>query len=411
VRRAIHLAVICCCIVAIFPRAVAASESVEPGSERKWNARSVQVSLSRSLFRQSSAIKNGALVKGAIETAAAAWSSVAPVTFRLVESDLDSISDSRSGGDGKSLLTVAATAENIALFPEGANAPPAYTRLFFNRQGSIIEADVVLNPFVQFSTDATAGTFDLQSVITHELGHVLGLGHSPSMSATMYSRVPQNRNDVQQWNPTGKLSPTDISMIRSLYGASNQDIDCCASVVGNIPGKSTVVWAEEASSGRVVAAEVFTKGSYSLGGFMIGRYRVLAQPFETGAAAELAVREFELPTRLKTTALNTAPDVHLKYIGLNGELGSVPVHLSRGRTYQIVLGGVGLDPSNTRFGFNTPAISIMPGSVSSIEYGRGLSAIVISINVDSEAPEGDYSIFAESASGARRYLIGAISVD
>jgi len=309
-------------------------------------------------------------------------------------------------------VTVAATAENIALFPEGLSSPPAYTRLFFNRLGSIIEADVVLNPFVQFSTDGSPGSFDLQTVITHELGHVLGLGHSPAMSATMYGRVPQNRDDLTQKNPTGKLSLTDISMIRSRYGVSAAaGVDCCASILGNIPGKSTVLWAEEASSGRVVAAETFSKGSFGLGGLITDRYRILAQPAESGTAVELASREFEFPTRLKLGALNSASDVNLKYIGLNGELGSVPIRLSRGRSYQIFLGGAGLDPANTTFGFSTPAISIITGSVSSVDYGRGLSAAVVTVNINSDIPEGQYSVYAESAGGERRYLVGAISVD
>lgn len=52
--------------------------------------------------------------------------------------------------------------------------------------GTILEADVALNrnPLFPWSTDGSG--IDLQTVITHEDGHVAGLGHSPNPAAVMY---------------------------------------------------------------------------------------------------------------------------------------------------------------------------------------------------------------------------------
>ena len=392
--------------------AAIASESVSPERNRRWNDRTIELSLSRSLFRQSTSIKYGSSVKDSIEAAAASWSRVAQIGFRFLDSDLENVSESRSGGDGKSLVTVAATPENVALFPGENSAPPAFTRLFFNRQGLITEADVVLNPYLQFSTDATPGTFDLQSVLTHELGHVLGLGHSPSMSATMYGRMSHNREDESHAFPARSLSGSDVSMVRSVYGPASVDANCCASVAGMATGRSLIVWAEEESTGRVAAAESFSSsGRYSLGGFLAGKYRILAQLTESGTAAEVSVREFDLPTRLKNIALNPDSEVQIKYLGVNGELGSMPIHLSRGTIYQIVIGGVGLDPKIVTFGFSTSSISIAGGSALPFDYGRGLSAVAMTIHVDEGAAEGDYSIFVETANGSRHYMVGAVSVN
>lgn len=388
-----------------------ASEPVTPGPDRRWGSRSIQLSISRALFRPSSAIKSGAPVNAAVESAAASWSNVAAVSFRFIESESEAVSDARTGGDGKNLITVAGTVENIALFPKEGNSPPAYTRLFFNRQGSIIEADVVLNPFVQFSTDGSVGTFDLESVLRHELGHVLGLGHSPAMGAVMYGRISQNRELMESAEPKRELSDADVSMVRSLYGAEKASVDCCVSVAGAMSGKPLVVWAEDSSSGRLVAADIFAGARYSLGGFNNGKYRVLAQPSESGPAALVSERELELPTRLNKIVFGVPSGTAIKLIGLNGELGSMPIRLSRGREHQIFVGGVGLDPKSVSFGFSTSAISVVNGTVMAIDYGRGVSAVALSISVSEVIEPGEYSIFAESANGSRRYLIGAVSVN
>lgn len=46
--------------------------------------------------------------------------------------------------------------------------------------GALVEADIFLNSFFDWSTAAggEANRFDVQSILTHEVGHLLGLGHS-----------------------------------------------------------------------------------------------------------------------------------------------------------------------------------------------------------------------------------------
>ena len=95
-------------------------------------------------------------------------------------------------GDGISLVTVAITPENLRLFPRQAASPAAVTRVFKDAVGNITEADIVLNPFVRFSTDGSFDTFDLQDTLTHEIGHLLGLYQSRVWASVLYERAALN---------------------------------------------------------------------------------------------------------------------------------------------------------------------------------------------------------------------------
>lgn len=86
--------------------------------------------------------------------------------------------------------------------------------------GKILEADIFLNGQHYSWGDRTREdvSADLQNIITHELGHVLGLGHSqyrlPTMSRT--TRPSETRRRI--------LREDDVQGIRRLYPAVETDI-------------------------------------------------------------------------------------------------------------------------------------------------------------------------------------------
>jgi Matrixin len=73
---------------------------------------------------------------------------------------------------------------------EGSNTIALTSVYYDKRTGEIFDADMEINSIDHtFTTDSTFqnGTkFDLASVVTHEVGHFLGLNHSPEQSSTMY---------------------------------------------------------------------------------------------------------------------------------------------------------------------------------------------------------------------------------
>lgn len=59
----------------------------------------------------------------------------------------------------------------------------------FQGPGEIWDADIALNAFqFKFSTDGSSDSNDLQAVLTHEVGHWLGLDHSKDTNATMFAK-------------------------------------------------------------------------------------------------------------------------------------------------------------------------------------------------------------------------------
>lgn len=71
------------------------------------------------------------------------------------------------------------------------------------------EADMALNTNFSWSTDGSAGTFDVETVYLHENGHVLGLSHSDVTGAVMEPVYDGIRQSLHQ---------DDICGIQTIYG-------------------------------------------------------------------------------------------------------------------------------------------------------------------------------------------------
>ncbi|HWY08491.1 MAG TPA: matrixin family metalloprotease [Candidatus Acidoferrales bacterium] len=94
--------------------------------------------------------------------------------------------------------------------------------------GQILDADIYFNPsdsLVSFSTPAALSanpkSYDLESILTHELGHALGFSHSAVWSAMMFPFAPAPgtfsgmRPTAEQ--PDAPLGDDDRTGLRVLY--------------------------------------------------------------------------------------------------------------------------------------------------------------------------------------------------
>ena len=255
----------------------------------KWPVRTIQIALSSSLTWPSANIKPGSDVAGAARRALNAWSKVANIKFVVVPSRVQSISPA-SGGDGINLITIAPTTENLSIFGDENNA--ARTRVFYDSEtGEITEADIVINPFpysdagdlLQFSTDGTPGTYDLESTFAHEIGHLLGLDHSSVVAATMQAAQALNGTYGMPAFTERTLSEADRVAVRSLYGPCEDSGSVKGRIVNSMqgglqPSAGAHVWLEDLASGRVVAGtRTSANGKFSLGCVAAGEYRAMVE--------------------------------------------------------------------------------------------------------------------------------------
>lgn len=105
------------------------------------------------------------------------------------------------------------------------------TTTFFRNSGEIVDADIEMNaanfdftdgdgPPCQGRPSGDCVSTDIQNTATHEVGHLLGLDHSPFPDATMYASAPRGETSKR------RLSGDDIEGVCAIYPAGEPPTRC-----------------------------------------------------------------------------------------------------------------------------------------------------------------------------------------
>jgi hypothetical protein len=432
---------------------VGQASSFEPARAPKrsvrWTKKTITIAFSTSLTLPNASIKAGSDVTGAIHGALATWSAATNINFVAVSSNVQSISPV-DRADGINLITVAPNAENLAIFDD--ESIPARTRVFYDADsGEISEADIALNPYLyspagaplEFSTDGTPGTYDLQSTLTHELGHLLGLNHSNVIGATMNPTQALNGTFGLAAISERTLSESDRAAVKSIYGPRSDTGSIEGRIIDNqqgslLPAARAHVWIEDVVSGQVMASGTTnSNGGFYIAGIVPGNYRVMTEYLVSDASEDellsldlerrsggQSFRAVEIANSMRVAAGKTAQlnyvlvppqnspaTLNPRFIGLNSELSTVPVSVTRGKTFTLFLSGDAVDQvPGTGVLVTSSYLTVDPSSLKSHEFGGATPVISFDVTVALDTPPGDYSIRLQSNSGETAYLVGALIV-
>ncbi|MFW6365348.1 MAG: matrixin family metalloprotease [Spirochaetota bacterium] len=115
--------------------------------------------------------------------------------------------------DGKN--TVSFLVEWPSEIPMGKTA---YCRNWYNRRGDIVESDIIFNMAVtRFTTlrTNTPQSYYIEGVLSHEIGHMIGLDHIEDEKSIMKPFSPRSESYF-----LGEIDETTIKACQTLYAES-----------------------------------------------------------------------------------------------------------------------------------------------------------------------------------------------
>jgi hypothetical protein len=323
--------------------------------------------------------------------------------------------DTASTNAGASSSLVLFDEDNSSGYFPGGSGIVAITPISFDvGSGNILDADILFNGRdYTFSTDNTPGTFDVQDVITHEIGHFVGLDHAPNVSASMWPYVATN-----QWLHRS-LTQDDEAGAVAVAQQGNQSV-----VTGRIERASddsavsgAVVSALRASDGRLVAMALSSgNGNFTIKSLPAGDYWLHVTPLEGGMSsanltgngsvqtdfAPAFYGNYSVPTVFNVAGPNDSVNAGTLAVPADTtmrETTSGAVLLRRGQSAVVTVFGTGFNSGSMTMTAKSPHVSVS-NITSGASFVRG------TVTIGAGAPYGSYDLFLkgitnfEVASGA-----------
>jgi hypothetical protein len=298
----------------------------------------------------------------------------------------------------------------------------ALTTNWYHDDGSLYEADIQLDP------SALASNYNVQQIVEHEVGHLLGLDHSAVLTSVMYPYVGQGGSTA--------LDSDDRIAIAQIYPRNTVD-SVGSTLEGRVMGDRGGVFAAQVvalnDQGEPVATGLTDPyGQFVLKGVPEGTYRIYAEPLDgpvdtqnlQGVYRSASVKSF--PTRFTDSGTirvdgakvygnltingSGATQLNPKWIGAfppqssSISLSSMPVTVKPGTTTAIAIGGDGFVSGMTTFDIPNSGFR----RVSDFSYAGNYAYATFTIAPD--AAGGSVAVLVKSGNESAA-LTGALRVD
>jgi hypothetical protein len=335
---------------------------------------------------------------GVIDRAFDAWTEVegARVTFQPA-----GVISTRPGKDGQNSVTFVDD-----LFA-GQNFL-ALTTNWYDDTGHTTEADIQIDPSV------VANRYNLQLLVEHEVGHLLGLDHSGVLSSVMYPFVGRGNS--------APLDSDDIVGIGTLYPRTDPT-STTATLSGRVMGDNGGIYAAQVvalnDNGEPVASALTnSNGEFEITGVPAGTYRLYAEPLDGPVDVRnlsgmwQMAKTYSFPTeffdggplRVKAGGiygnliLNSAGSTKLnpKFIGAFApgtnslSLDATPLTVMAGQTIAIAVAGDGFIGGMTTFDIPNP------GFQRKSEFAYSGNYVYATFAIAPNAPPGSVSVLVKN---------------
>jgi hypothetical protein len=221
----------------------------------------------------------------------ASWQGLTTANISFTEG---SATNARPGYDQINLITTSPTADEYSSSALGLTIAYSFdhggVHDEFGRTvdfpGQTLEADIMFNPLAQFSTSPVtpADKTDLQSVVTHEIGHFLGLDHTSLLSSVMFPSVTDGTSYARV------LSADDIAGVSTIYPsaafAAKGTLSGVVRTTANATVYGAIVTAVNSNGQPVASAITDPTGRYTIAGLDSGSYTVYAEPLDQPITAD-----------------------------------------------------------------------------------------------------------------------------
>lgn len=347
-----------------------------------------------------------------IDRAAHEWTTIpdAKISFK----DVGVVAGMKAGKDGKNSVTLVddlfANQNFIAL-----------TTNWYDDQAHIIEADV------QVDATAISGGYNLQLLVEHEFGHLLGLDHSAVLSSVMYPYVGKSGST--------SLDSDDKVAIATIYPKTEPGAG--STLEGRVFGDGGGIFAAQVVAvnerGEPVATGLTREnGEFSLAGVPAGTYRIYAEPLDGPVDVRnlsgmwRTAKTVTFPTQFSeggavqvengklygNISINGSGVARLnpKWIGSTSAgsgsvaLGAMPVTIRPGDTVSLTVGGDGFTSGMTRF--EIPNASFHRTS----DYTWSSNYVTATYQVAADAQTGSAVILVSSGNESAA-LTGALRIE
>ena len=285
----------------VLPSGAFVSSSNPSGQSRRWplslpvvaatnvinpSTRAVRLFLASDAYSRS----NAAAELNALRASFAQWQNIPGTSLRFEEAGLVAPGTDVNTSDGTNAVFWAKNGTLVNGGFDDISGTLSVTFPRFSPDNLLLEADIVLNgvQFTWFTDFNAANSVDqfVEGTMLHEIGHFIGLDHSPVGGATMLAR------GATGVNTQAGLSSDEIAAARFLYPQASP-LNGLSALQGQVAANGIGVFgacvvAEDASGNVVSGTVTRPDGRYELPCLNPGAYEVRVSPLDPPASAPLA---------------------------------------------------------------------------------------------------------------------------